>query len=277
MNYRHLYHAGNFSDIFKHSVLLLLLQALHKKDTPFCYYETHAGIGIYPLDSDEAQKTLEYKQGLHQILKYAQSNPPESISLLINIVNKINSETVIKTYPGSPYYAKALLREHDRMLLAELHPQDYNTLKKNFSYDKQVAIHHMDGYQMLKAFLPPKEKRGLVLIDPPFEKPDDFNLVKNSLNLAFKRWPHGIYSVWYPVKNAAKISDFYHELKYIGFKKILQLEIFYSNNNPNKLQRCGLAILNPPYQIETSIIETMEWLCKALTNQQHFDYLFKEV
>ena len=168
MNYRHVYHAGNFADVFKHVVLLTLLRHLHKKPQPFCYLDTHAGSGRYLLSSPEAQRTLEYSQGIGRL--YAAADLPP---LLADYVERVrgadaaNSADALLVYPGSPLIAQTMLRPQDRAVLMELHPADAASLKALFRGNRQVAVHAGNGYHGLKAFLPPPERRGLVLIDPP--------------------------------------------------------------------------------------------------------------
>ena len=168
MNYRHKYHAGSFSDVIKHLVLTIIVQALQRKETPFCFLDTHAGIGLYELDSEEAQKKQEYQNGIAKLLLSDEKNFPEEIQQYLFIIKKYNTKDELHFYPGSPFIAESLSREQDQIILCELHKEDINTLKENMPRAKNIAIHHTDGYLGMKAFLPPKQKRGLVLIDPPF-------------------------------------------------------------------------------------------------------------
>jgi 23S rRNA (adenine2030-N6)-methyltransferase len=167
MNYRHIYHAGNFADVFKHVLLVALIRSLLQKDKAFCFLDTHAGIGRYDLQSTQAQKCKEFVGGIAKIMQ--QEKPPALIADYLNCVKKTNANAPdqLQFYPGSPDIVKQLMRPQDRMILTELHDEDYLTLRRAFPHDKQVGVHLQDGYQALKAFLPPPERRGLVLIDPP--------------------------------------------------------------------------------------------------------------
>jgi len=164
MNYRHLYHAGNFADVIKHIVLIALLKSLQRKATPFCFLDTHAGIGIYPLQSVETQKKQEYQNGIEKLWLSDKNKQPELIQNYIDIVSELNLGN-LTYYPGSPFIAKKCIRHDDQIILCELHPTDAQTLKDNLVTDQHISIHHMDGYSGIKAFIPFKQQRGLVLID----------------------------------------------------------------------------------------------------------------
>jgi 23S rRNA (adenine2030-N6)-methyltransferase len=265
MNYRHIYHAGNFADVLKHCVLIMLSQSLQKKDTPVFYLDTHAGVGKYDLTTAIAQKTREYENGVARV--YHLRDCPAVISTYKSIVRSINPQTkMLHFYPGSPLITRALMRTQDQMVLTELHQEDVQTLKKYFYLDKQVAVHHVDGYSGLKAFLPPKEGRGLVLIDPPFEVENEFAQIADGLQIALKRFPAGVYLVWFPIKNQGEISNFYAELKNIKCKNILAIELAISKNITNSgLTSCGLVIINVPWQFDFELKSVISWLFNALT------------
>lgn len=264
MNYRHTYHAGSFTDVFKHVVLVALIQSLLRKETAFCYLETHAGIGHYDLHAETTQKSKEFVDGIQKV--FAQKNPPQLIQDYLNCVKKLNNNDELRFYPGSPYFAKALMREQDRMVLSELHPDDFQTLKNFFRHDKQIAVHHQDGYQSLKAFLPPKERRGLVLIDPPYEKPDELQKLPEILVHALKRWETGIYAVWYPIKARRQITQFYDEIKAKIQRPILISELcIYSEDIATQLNGCGMMVINPPWQFDQQLETILPWLWKTLS------------
>lgn len=266
MNYRHSFHAGNFADIFKHIILVLLIQALLRKEKSFCYMDTHAGVGLYDLNSEASQKTLEYQNGI-QLIQQA-PHPPPAVKTFLNIVKEINqreNSNQLRFYPGSPRIARALLTPNDRMILSELHPVDSQELKKEFFKDPQVAVHQLTGYQSLKAFLPPTERRGLVLIDPPFEKIDEFDQLYDGVMMALKRWSTGIYALWYPIKNRIAVDRFLRRLK-ISIDKILVTELAISSEiSTNSLKACGMAIINPPWQLEDELKQVISWLWQILS------------
>jgi len=264
MNYRHIYHAGNFGDVFKHSILTLLIHHLLQKDMPFCYLDTHAGIGIYNLLSIAAQKTKEYELGIVKVLKH--KDYPKELNSYLSIIKKLNGEEkILSYYPGSPYIVRSLLRPSDRMILLELHHEDIILLKKEFFNDKQVAVHHYDGYQGLKAFLPPKGRRGLVLIDPPFEQPDEFDQIIINLKIALTRWKTGTFAVWYPIKNAEDVAKFKRDLQALNINNLLLKELninhlAYSSERKNTFSGCGMVIINPPWKFDEILTPIIAWL-----------------
>lgn len=269
MNYRHSYHAGSFTDVVKHVMLITLLTALARKDTPFCYIDTHAGIGYYDLFSEFAAKTKEYTGGIEKII--AHDNPPILIKHYLDCVHKINNQLTasafssLRYYPGSPMLAHYFLRPHDRMVVSELQREEYEKLRTAFAGDKQVAVHHMDGFLGLKAFLPPKERRGLVLIDPPYENPDEFSRIAKALPIALKRWETGVYAIWYPIKEKKQVEDFYRVIKKNILNPVLAIELTIYPDLPQHLNGCGIVVINPPWQFDDSIKAVLPWLWNALT------------
>jgi 23S rRNA (adenine2030-N6)-methyltransferase len=269
MNYRHLYHAGNFADVMKHVVVVGLIASLLRKETPFCVLDTHAGTGQYDLMSEPAKINKEYNGGIMKVL--AQDNPPPLIKRYLGCIQKINSRlsesrfASLRYYPGSPFIVRPFLRPQDRIIATELHPQEYQELKKATGFDRQIATHQMDGYQGLKAFLPPKERRGLVLIDPPYENPNEFKQLTAALTVALKRWETGIYAIWYPIKERHPIEQFHHLLKETINRPMLVTELsIYPEDLPSHLNGCGLLIINPPWKFDQEMNQTLPWLWKTL-------------
>jgi len=270
MNYRHIYHAGNFADVFKHVVLAELLKTLLRKEKPFCYLETHAGIGRYDLQTMEAQKTKEYLSGIVAVYQQTEQLPVE-VQAYLQIVKGLNkgAEQLLRYYPGSPCIAQSVLRAQDSMILAELHPEDAVLLKKEFAADKRVSVHQMDGYNALKAFLPPKERRGLVLIDPPFEQEHEVSRIEQGLQTALRRWSSGIFVVWYPLKDQKLIQKLQQKLNALGVAEILYAELsIYPEDNPTGLNGSGLAILNPPWQFDQQLQQFLPQLWQILSPQK---------
>ncbi len=268
MNYRHIYHAGIFADIFKHAIVSVLIQSLLSKEKPFCYVDTHAGIGLYDLQQAAAQKTQEYATGLVPLLR-AENYPALLKPYLAAIAayNKVDNITVMpRYYPGSPCVVRHLLREQDRMILSELHQEDVKYLKQVFWNDKQVAVHHVDGYQAIKAFLPPKERRGLVLIDPPYEQENEFAKIIDALVMGLQQWETGVYAVWYPLKDRMITNHFLRKIKTRVDKEILVTELtIYSTEIKNTLNGCGMVIVNPPWQLEEKLNALVPWLWNVLS------------
>jgi len=264
MNYQHAYHAGCIADVFKHLVLIQLLQALHKKPAPFSYIETHTGKALYDLSMAPAQKTKEYQQGIHQLWHNANSKDP-AINDYLQAIHEVNPDNTLKFYPGSSLIARQRLREHDNAILCELHPTAYHDLKNYFYHDTSVHIHHRDGYEALPALVPPKSKRGLVLIDPPYEIKDEYEQLLKMLEKVQTRWLNGIYAIWFPIKQYDLILDFYHNLKTLEFPKILTTEFWTdAENSDNALKGSGLIIINPPWQFDETLKLSLPALINAL-------------
>ena len=275
MNYRHVYHAGNFADVIKHVVLMGLIAGLSKKLTPWCYLDTHAGSGYYDFTSTQALKTKEYQNGIEKIIQA--DHPPPLVRAYLDCIHAINNElsnttfSSLQYYPGSPLIVRRLLRPTDRLVACELQQDEYQGLHHLFAGDKQAGIHHMDGFLGLKAFLPPKEHRGLVLIDPPYEQIDEFTHIINALSIALKRWSSGIYAIWYPIKEKAALSPFYRSLKKLS-NNVLLVEVNIYPEISHHLTGCGLAIINPPWEFDQLMINSVPWLWKSLAHQSQGNY-----
>jgi 23S rRNA (adenine2030-N6)-methyltransferase len=267
MNYRHHFHAGNFADVVKHVLLLGLLESLCRKDTPFCYIDTHAGCGLYDLGASAAQRTLEFKSGLGRLKAAATDTAPPWVKDYQNAVAALQAERDGFFYPGSPWLALHTLRAQDRAVLMELHPEDAGTLRKHLSRHANVAIHQRDAYEGLTALIPPVEKRGLVLIDPPYEEErDDYAPVVDLLRQAHAKWPTGIYALWFPIKDHHAITRFYRRLRNTGIPKILTTELcVLPPDNQLGLNGSGMVIVNPPWRFSDTAFTTLKWLKGVLT------------
>jgi 23S rRNA (adenine2030-N6)-methyltransferase len=266
MNYRHAYHAGNFADVVKHAAISRLVEYLKLKDKAFRVVDTHAGIGLYDLSSEEAQKTGEWLDGIGRLLEAKIS--PDAQALLapyLEAVKSDNPEGSVEIYPGSPLIVRRLMRPQDRLSAIELHPQDFQRLKSLFAGDFQVRTIELDGWLALGAHLPPKEKRGLVLVDPPFEQEGEFDRLVDGLLRAHRRWPGGIYALWYPIKDRAAVSQFRAGLKASGIPKIL--DVAFEVRQPSRDERLdgsGLVVVNPPFVFEKEMRVLLPELKKAL-------------
>jgi 23S rRNA (adenine2030-N6)-methyltransferase len=264
LSYRHSFHAGNFADVVKHVVLVALLQALLRKATPLYVQDTHAGRGMYDLDSEEARQTGESADGIGRIWQCREA--PTAVQQYLEVLRECNPGLPApKYYPGSPVIAQALLRRQDRLLLTELHPQDHAQLVRQFHDDKRVHVHKQDAYQGLKAFLPPTEKRGLILIDPPYERKDEYTRVVTALQSAYARWRQGVFAIWYPIMSRGLQNRFLQEIAASDIRKILHSEFRIA---PFAAERqfvgCGMLLVNPPWQIETALTACLEWLRSPL-------------
>ncbi|RUX46419.1 MAG: 23S rRNA (adenine(2030)-N(6))-methyltransferase RlmJ [Mesorhizobium sp.] len=252
MNYRHAYHAGNFADVVKHVVLTRLLDYLKQKDKAFRVIDTHAGIGRYDLSSVEAQKTGEWLGGIGRLVDAdLDAKVTALLAPYLEAVRALNPEGGVKNYPGSPLIARHLLRKQDRLTAIELHPHDAERLKAVFAGDFQTRVIELDGWLALGAHLPPKEKRGLVLVDPPFEEGGEFSRIVDGLSRAHRRWPGGIYALWYPIKDRKAVAAFRAALKETGIPKLLDIgfEIRPASTEPS-LDGSGMVVVNPPFTLE---------------------------
>jgi 23S rRNA (adenine2030-N6)-methyltransferase len=265
MNYRHIYHAGNFADVVKHIVLVRIIMHLQRKDKAFRVVDTHAGLGLYDLASDEAQKTGEWLLGIGKLLN---AQIPGKIAPLVqpylDLMQSLDGG--ITAYPGSPLIARKLLRKQDRLSLCELHHEDVGVLRELFAGDYQVRVNELDGWLALGGHLPPKEKRGMVLVDPPFEQPDEFDRLVEGLAKAHKRWSGGTYCLWYPVKNQRNSDGFASRIQELGIAKTLRAELYIQRpDHDDGLNGCGLIIVNPPYTLEEELRLILPWLAGLLS------------
>jgi len=215
VNYRHGFHAGNFADVVKHTLLVLLLEALERKPAPLAYLDTHAGAGVYDLGSEAARRTGEAAGGIGRLWP-ARGRLPAAAERLCQIVAALDAGDPPKLYPGSPWVAASLLRPTDRLVLAELHPEEARALKTEFQRDTRAAVHERDGYEMLKALTPPAERRGLVLLDPPYEQPEEFPELVKAVTAAHGRWSGGVYALWYPIKDEPARRRFLRQMEQSG-------------------------------------------------------------
>jgi len=261
--YRHHFHAGNFADVFKHALLVRLLLALAKKDTPYCFLDTHAGVGRYDLSHPWALKNAEFRDGIARL--WERPDVPELLTPYLAAVRAENPNGRLRFYPGSPWIARRLLRRGDRMVLSELNKTDVAGLGELFARDRQVTVHLMDGYQALKAHLPPNERRGLVLIDSSFDRAGEFKRVAEALATAHERWATGIYGAWYPLMELATMRAFERDIVATGIRKILQLELSVRPEGwTTSLRGCGMLVANPPFHFNDEAAAMLEWLSRAL-------------
>ncbi|CAN2532635.1 Ribosomal+RNA+large+subunit+methyltransferase+J [Methylocapsa aurea] len=267
MNYRHGFHAGNFADVFKHALLARLLLYLTRKETPFRVIDTHAGEGAYDLAADEARRTGEWRGGIGRLadLSGADARLLDLLAPYLAIVGTLDEEGRPALYPGSPLIATHFLRAQDRAVFCELRPDAFETLQTRFARDKRVKTLHLDGYVGLSAFTPPKERRGLVLVDPPFEQRDETERMLKTFLEAHRKWPTGIYALWRPIKNEAESRWLLGALGASGVKKILRLDLSVGGaDDDQKLRRTGLLVVNPPFTFAEEARELSAFLAQRL-------------
>ncbi len=268
LSYRHLFHAGNFADVFKHCVLIQLVEGLARKDKPFCVLDTHAGAGRYALDAAWAQKTGEFREGIARLWGREGSAP--EIEAYLAAVRAHNPDGALARYPGSPLLVRGLLRDTDRLLLCELHPADHPQLKALFAGDRRVAVHHRDGFEAIKALLPPPQRRGLLFIDPSFEQKHEFKRLLDTVCEVHKRWREGMIAVWYPILDRAPSERFCQQLAATGIPAILRAELGVAPyDSPVGMGGSGLVIVNPPWQLDRTLARILPELLATLRRDGH--------
>jgi 23S rRNA (adenine2030-N6)-methyltransferase len=267
LSYRHGFHAGNFADVLKHSLLTLTVNALKRKDRPFVYIDTHAGAGKYSLNAEFALKTDEYQQGIARL--WQQPESPLFIKDYLAAVRAENTGRQLQRYPGSPQLVRRLIRLQDRMQLSELHPTDFQALSQLFVGDKQVTIAKDDGLAMLAKKLPPIQKRGLILIDPSYELKSDYRQVVETLIAAHRHFATGIYALWYPVIDRSLTEKLLENLKATGIPKQLRIEhCVQPDGSGHGMTGSGVLFINPPWQLDSQANELLPWLNRQLTEGQ---------
>ncbi len=265
MNYRHAFHAGNHADVLKHVVMLGLIHALQRKDSALFALDTHAGRGSYGLDTAAAKKTLEAEAGIRLLLKAGLRGNP-LISNYLAAVRASNSGHAVDTYPGSPLLLAKALRAQDRLACCELQADEANALKALLGGQPQIGVHERDGYAALTALLPPKEKRGLVLIDPPYEAQlAEFDTIIPTLRSALERWPTGMFALWYPIKLRRALQPFYRRATDLPGKSVLLAELqVRPADSPLRMNGSGMLIVNPPWRFNDELATALPLLTKVL-------------
>lgn len=263
MHYRHAYHAGNFADVHKHVLLVGLLQALSRKDSPWSYLETHAGAGLYDLRSAASLKTSEAQDGIAQLHRDAAFAEP--VASYLKAVHALNAaDGPVHIYPGSPVLAQALLREKDRLVLCENVGDVFADLRQHFARDRQTTLHERDGYEA-HALLPPAEKRGLVLVDPPFERRDEFEAMEEFLIKAQARFAGGIYAFWYPLKNSFEVERFGRRIAQASSKPVVDCRLDTGAPAEGQMRGSGMVVVNPPYRFVEEMTPVLAALAKTLS------------
>jgi 23S rRNA (adenine2030-N6)-methyltransferase len=263
LSYRHAFHAGNHADVFKHLVLTLTVRSLLHKEKPFFFLDTHAGAGRYKLDAEMARKNREYETGIGRLWHAA--NPPSAVAEYLAAVRTTNPGRDLRWYPGSPRIVRPFLREQDRMVLCELHPAESKLLAAEFEGDRQVRVESLDGYQALKALLPPPERRGLVHIDPSFELKDERRRLLEAIRDGYRRWATGIFAIWYPIQDRAGAEDFLRRFRKLAIPKVLLAEFSVLPDEAFRLNGSGVIVVNPPWRLDEQLREALPWLWEKLS------------
>lgn len=273
MNYRHHFHAGNFADVMKHVLMLELLDRLNTKDKPYRYIDTHAGAGIYDLSRAPAQKSGEYLSGIHRLVQLnapSLASAPPAVKRYLDLVKQLREQMGNGWYPGSPWLASKQIRPVDQATLFELQPVVFDELRFNIR-DNRVGVHERDAYEGLMAVIPPKEKRGLVMIDPPYEQErKDFPQLVELLTNAHKKWSTGVFAVWYPIKDREMIERFEKKMSKSGIRRQLICELcVWPDDTPVGLNGCGLLVINPPWQFADQAEAILQWLLPHMRMLDH--------
>lgn len=256
MNYRHAFHAGNFADCMKHALLVWLVRAMARKPAGFVVLDTHAGAGRYELGAGLAERTGEWRAGIGRL----QENPPPELDNYVGLVRRCGP------YPGSPLLIRALLRAQDRLICCELHREEYAALKRTLAGDPRVSLHHRDAWDALGALLPPRERRGLVFIDPPYEAADEFAHLAAGLRTGHERFASGVFAAWYPIKHRAPVRQFHAALRESGIRDLVAAELWLREPlDAARLNGCGLLMINPPYRFEAEAPPILRALLSRLS------------
>jgi 23S rRNA (adenine2030-N6)-methyltransferase len=261
VNYRHAFHAGGFSDVVKHATYAWVLARLAEKPKPFAVLDTHAGLGEYDLDADQASRTGEWRAGIARV-RDALADAPSSLQPYAASLAGLDT----RWYPGSPRVAAAHLRAGDRLIACEKHPEDAETLRRTFAGETRIELRTGDGYAALKALLPPPERRGLVLIDPPFEAPDEFERLTRALRQGLKRFPTGMFLAWYPIVDRDGPDALIGAFASGAVKRVGLCEIDWQEAPDGKgLRGCGMLSVNAPWRYESAMREAWEWCAARFT------------
>jgi 23S rRNA (adenine2030-N6)-methyltransferase len=267
MNYRHAFHAGNFADVAKHLMLTAILLYLRRKEASFVVIDTHAGRGLYDLEGEEARRTGEAESGIALVRDVENGSP--LLSAYLHIVRSSGPAA----YPGSPLLAAKLLRPQDRLVALEKHPEEAATLASVLRPFPRARAESGDGYASLAALLPPPERRGAILIDPPYEAEDEFAQAAESFGTAFRRFATGIYMIWFPIKSTAAADAFCGEVLAVGVQKALRADIMFAAPSRERLTAAGLLIVNPPYRIAEDAREALAPVLPRLKAEMRFQRL----
>lgn len=265
LSYRHSFHAGNHADVLKHLTEVAILDYLLQKDKPLCYHDTHAGAGLYSLQSSQAQKTAEYTEGIGKLWLYQPQSP--LLGKYLDVVKQLNPDGELNFYPGSPKIAAMLLRACDQLQATELHPSDFPLLQSQFLQRRLTRIENIDAFAGIKAMLPPLVKRGLVLIDPPYELKTEYQDLIKGLQEAYKRFPQATYAIWYPVIERSSIEAFIAAIVATGIKNQLRIEFNLHADSPGHgMTGSGMLVINPPYTLAQSLAPALSEVQQQLGN-----------
>lgn len=279
MNYRHAYHAGNFADVVKHAVLALVIEHMKLKPAPFRVIDTHAGVGVYDLASEPAQKTGEWREGIGRVMDAAFT--PRAAELLapyLGVVRALNPQGGLKHYPGSPLVARRLMRSGDRLIANELHPEDQSELQRLFARDRQVKVMALDAWVAIKALLPPPERRGVTLIDPAFEEVGELDRLIDALREATRRFATGTSLLWYPIKEMRPVASFRRKVAALGLPRATAIEVMIRGaDDETRLNGAGLVAVNAPFTLAANLEALLPELVRVLAQGKGAGFRLEEL
>jgi 23S rRNA (adenine2030-N6)-methyltransferase len=276
LSYRHSYHAGNYADVLKHTILIQILEHLKKKEKAFCYIDTHAGAGAYSLQSKQAEKTQEYKQGIGQL--WQRTDLPKSLQPYIEQIQQVNPNDKLTHYLGSPIIAQQRLRSQDRLKLYELHNTEIERLTESMQRDQRVHIFHEDGFKHCIGLMPPPQRRGVIFIDPSYEIKTEYQQVVTTLEQLYKRFTTGTYVLWYPVVDRERVDFLECQLKASRIKNIQLFELAQSaDSHEHGMTASGLIVINPPWILKAQMQELLPYLAKHLALNDAGSYRIEQL
>lgn len=262
LSYRHAFHAGNFADVLKHLVIDRILAHLVAKPKPFFCLDTHAGAGVYDLTDRHASKNREYERGIG--LLWNRTDLPEPVAAYVDAVRRLNSSGELRRYPGSPFFERIWLRHGDRLQLFELHPADAAALVQFAGEDGRIEVKREDGFAACVALLPPRERRGLIVMDPSYEIKTDYRRATETLQRAWRRFSTGTYALWYPVIERRRVNAMETALRASGIPRIHLFELGVKRDDAGGMTGSGMIVVNPPWTLESSMAEALPWLADVL-------------
>ncbi|ATX80399.1 23S rRNA (adenine2030-N6)-methyltransferase [Mariprofundus aestuarium] len=280
LSYQHSYHAGNHADVLKHVILGDLVAGMQKKETPLFLLDAFASRGIYDLDSPEALKNREFDTGVGKLWPLRHYKTPEGVARWFALITSENVDGGFVRFPGSTAMLHAMTREFDRLAACDLHPQEFEGLRQSFNSSRRFSLHKRDAFEAIKGLLPPKEKRGLIFLDPSYEVKDEYRDIAKAVTEAHRRFASGVYVIWYPLLPAERHNDLFKELKRSGIRKILRVELDCGGCFPEmQMSGSGLLIVNAPWHAQQAMQESLNWICDHLTEgkgNKHFGWLVPE-
>jgi len=280
LSYQHTYHAGNHADVLKHIMLTDVLTGMQIKENPLFLLDAFASRGIYDMTSDEALKNREFDTGIGRLWPLREDRAPAGVRRWLELIEDENPDGTLRRFPGSTALLAAMRRQQDRLAACDLHPQEFDALRRSFSGNPGVELHKRDAFEALKALLPPKEKRGLLFLDPSYEIKDEYRAIAKAVAAVHSRFAQGVYVIWYPLLPTNRHLDLFNEMKRSGMRKILQIELDCGDCFPDmQMHGSGILIVNPPWHAQQGMQESLGWINEKLTGgkgQTRFGWLVPE-